>query len=161
MPGPVLDATSAPVDDDEIEQLLRRVYVDGGFTSPDLAETLFAAAAVRARGRILFVREGQALAGMIIVVPPTSPARRLAAAGEMELHLLAVAPEQRHAGVGGALVGAALDSARAAGFASVVLWTQPTMHAAQRLYEQCGFVRAPERDFERSERSFRVYAINL
>jgi ribosomal protein S18 acetylase RimI-like enzyme len=28
----------------------------------------------------------------------------------------------------------------------MVLWTQPTMRAAQRLYERMGFERMPERD---------------
>src|SRR3954470_22706541 len=97
------DATDA-----ELEALLHRVYVAGGFTPAELANNLFAAAAVRARGQILIATaDGNELLGMVIVVPPTSPARRIAASDEAEMHLLAVAPEHRARGIGARLIEAA------------------------------------------------------
>ena len=155
----IADASEAALADDELEALLKFVYVDGGFTAPEVAVTLFAASAVRQRGRLLFAREPatQALLGMIIVVPPSSSARRYPDADKAEMHLLAVAPERRKAGVGRELVRAALAVARADGYRTMVLWTQPTMNAAQRLYESEGFVRALEHDFERGGRTFMVY----
>jgi ribosomal protein S18 acetylase RimI-like enzyme len=94
---------------------------------------------------------------MVIVVTPDSPARKIAAQDEAEMHLLAVAPEHRSAGVGRALVEAAVQSARSKGFGKMVLWTQPTMKDAHRLYERAGFTRAPARDFENAGRSFWVF----
>jgi len=146
------------IGDRDLEQLLHDVYVGGGFTDPEIAPALFAAGAVRGRGRLLGLQDsGGALAGTIIVVPPTSAAKRLAAADEAELHLLAVRSTARQSGLGRRLVEAALAEVRALGLPRVVLWTQPAMHAAQRLYERCGFVRAPDRDFVRETRAFRVY----
>jgi ribosomal protein S18 acetylase RimI-like enzyme len=159
----VLVTRAAPgdVSDAAIEGLLRRAYVEGGFTPAEVAKTLFAASAVRARGELLVVRpaQGDELVGMVIVVPPTSPARKLAEADEAEMHLLAVAPEQRGHGVGGALVRAAVASARQAGWARMVLWTQPTMASARKLYEAEGFVRAPARDARIAELTGRTFFV--
>jgi len=85
----------------------------------------------------------------------------MAGPDEAELHLLAVAPEQRGVGVGRSLVERALDVARCAGCRRMLLWTQPTMVEAQRLYERVGFRRLPERDFKNSGRSFLVYEFKL
>jgi ribosomal protein S18 acetylase RimI-like enzyme len=142
------------VADAEIERLLHRVYVDGGFTPPEIAATAFVPAAVGARGQVLVVRDPDVV-GMVIVVPPGSPAARLARADEAELHLLAVAPEARGKGVGAALVRAAIETARA----PIVLWTQPAMVAAQRLYVAAGFVRAPERDARIAAISGRAFLV--
>ncbi|MFN0249493.1 MAG: GNAT family N-acetyltransferase [Kofleriaceae bacterium] len=138
--------------DTEIEALLREVYVGGGFTSHEDAGR-FAGAAVRARGQVLVERakDGR-LAGMIVVVPPRSTERRIATDEEAELQLLAVRGDQRRAGLGQRLVVAALEVVVASGAKRCVLWTQPTMHAAQRLYERCHFVREAARDFERGGR---------
>jgi ribosomal protein S18 acetylase RimI-like enzyme len=142
----------------QIEALLRRVYVEAGFTDPKVAATAFTAEAVLGRGQLLVVRDAAgALSGMVIVVTPDSPARKIAAPDEAEMHLLAVAPERRSAGVGRALVDAAVDAARSKGFGKMVLWTQPTMKEAHRLYARSGFTRAPARDFENAGRSFWVY----
>ncbi len=77
------------------------------------------------------------------------------------MHLLAVSPEHRGTGLGSRLVRAALDAAAVVHsdvqFARMVLWTQPTMHAAHRLYERAGFVRAKERDMEHHGRVMLVY----
>ncbi len=83
--------------DAALEELLTRVYVGGGYTAPEVAATALVADAVRARGRILWCPGGTAdnelgVAGLVVLVLPTSPARRLAAADEAELHLLAVDP---------------------------------------------------------------------
>ena len=145
----------------EIERLLDRVYVAAGFTDPDVAKEIFRAEAVLARGNVLVARDGDVLAGMVIVVPPDSPARRLAEEGDVEMHLLAVAPEYRSVGLGGQLVVASLDFARAGGFQRMVLWTQPLMSAAHRLYERHGFARAPSRDFAARGRDFLVFERSL
>ena len=160
---PVQPAESVGVTDAELESLLQLVYVQGGFTDPELAASLFAANSVRARGELLVMRDPSthALAGIVIVVPPHSPARRMAASDEAEMHLLAVAPELRGRGIGQSLVRAAMLIAKTGGYGRMVLWTQPSMHSAQRLYLQAGFVRAPERDWQRAGREFLVFQARL
>jgi ribosomal protein S18 acetylase RimI-like enzyme len=151
------------VPDRDLERLLTQAYVEGGFTTPDRAAEIFAPAAVRARGDILcaWLAEPAVLAGMVVVAPPSSPARRFAADGEAEMHLLAIVPECRRMGIGRALVDAAMDHARDAGLRRMLLWTQPSMHAARRLYSSAGFVREPERDFREGDRSYLLFAADL
>ncbi|MBI3774315.1 MAG: GNAT family N-acetyltransferase [Gammaproteobacteria bacterium] len=147
------------VSDPELSELLSQVYVDGDFVTPEMAVSLVDPAAVRSRGKIIAARKQQSLqlAGMVIVVYPDSPARRLAQGDETEMHLLGVKSEYRGKGLGRALVAAAIHDAKQCGYSKMILWTQPTMHAAHRLYEISGFVRAPGRDFIRAGRDFKVY----
>ena len=154
---------SAESDSREIEWLLRKVYVDGGFTDPRVAESLFAASEVFRRGDVLVARdrETNALAGLVVVVPADSPARRLAVDREVEMHLLAVGSDFRKTGLGKLLVTSAMDFARGRSAPKMLLWTQPTMTAAHRLYEREGFERVPSLDFERSGRAFLVYERSL
>ena len=155
-----IETTPNHVDDSEIVSLLTRVYVDGGFTSPEKAKALFCATAVRSRGNIVIARTQQdcKLVGMVIVVLPDSPARRLAGCDEVELHLLAVDPLYRGLGVGRMLLASAIESIHQLGFRKTVLWTQPTMTAAQRLYENIGFVRVEARDPTFEDMRFLAYA---
>jgi ribosomal protein S18 acetylase RimI-like enzyme len=147
----------------DLQRLLTQAYVEGGFTEPDRAARIFAPDAVRARGDVLcaWLAEPPRLAGMVVVAPPSSPASRFAREGDAEMHLLATAPECRRMRVGRALVDAAMGHARAAGLRRMVLWTQASMHAAQRLYASAGFVRRHEHDFEAGGRRFMVFAADL
>jgi GNAT superfamily N-acetyltransferase len=144
--------------DAALERLLLESYVGGGFTARELPSTMLRAPAVRSRGLVLMAHDqvGDAL-GTITLVSAHSPARRLAAADEVEFHLLCVRPGTRGNGVGWGLVQEALTRARARGATGVVLWTQPAMTAAQRLYERCGFRRDPDADLSHGERRFLVY----
>ena len=158
----ITSSEGRPVTDAALESLVARVYVEEAFTPPELAATLFAAKAVRARGALLLAwTEGEREpVGMVIMVPPTSSARRIARAGEAEMHLLAVDARHRTGGIGRRLIEAAVTEAHRAGCWGIVLWTQPAMHTAQRLYTACGFVRAPARDAQigaLSGRTFLVY----
>ena len=145
------------ITDTEITALLTQVYVGGGFTTPDEAASLFEPSAVRRRGILIGGREktSQALAGMIIVVPPDSPARRLIESRGAELHLLGVKPEYRRHGLGRLLIQAAIEQAIYLNFRKVSLWTQVTMTSAQKLYELSGFVHV--RNLEKNGRQFKVY----
>jgi GNAT superfamily N-acetyltransferase len=155
-----LRVSTANIEEDsrDVESLLHEVYVGGGFTDASVAPSVFAAPAVFGRGRVLVARdtESRTLGGMVIVVPATSPARRFATGGEVEMHLLAVAQAFRRTGLGDLLVRSALDSARSDGAIKMILWTQPTMKAAHRLYERHGFERTVARDFEIGSRQFMV-----
>lgn len=57
-----------------------------------------------------------------------------------------VAPDAQGRGVGEAMVRRVIDETRAHGRSRVFIHTIPAMHAARRLYERLGFVRAPEGD---------------
>lgn len=152
---PIADSSDA---DAVLEALLYESYVGGGFTVPEVADTTLRAGAVRARGIVLVARDhAGAVVGTVTLVGPNSPARQLATADEVEIHLLCVRPDMRRSGVGRALVQEVLTRARTSGARAAVLWTQPTMIAAQRLYERCGFHRDPIADFTRGPRQFLVY----
>jgi GNAT superfamily N-acetyltransferase len=151
-----------PIADAELTALLTECYVGGGFTDAVMAASAFAPSAVRARGDILHCRgAGGALTGVVILVPPASPARRFATAREAEVHLLAVHPTARRSGVGRALMSAVIAEARARGYQRLLLWTQPAMSAARALYPALGFSPRPERDFERDGKRFLFHELEL
>ena len=145
------------IEDSELSELLTEVYVEGGFTKPEEAEVLFEPSSVRQRGILICARdrETSALAGMVIVVPPESEARRLAEGGEAEMHLLGVKPAYRGKGLGKRLIEAAVSKARSEGYSKIILWTQRPMKAAQKLYESTAFSHIS--NFEKNGREFLVY----
>ena len=145
------------ITDLELSELLAQVYVAGGFTEPDEAVSLFEPSAVRKRGVLFGAREKQHsnLAGIVIVVPPDSPARRLAENNEAEIHLLGVKPEYRRHGLGRMLVEVAIERANHSGYSKIILWTQLSMNGAQKLYESMGFIHID--DMTRNGRDFKVY----
>ena len=159
----ILPSSEREIADETLEALLWRAYVDAGFTGPEVASVAFAATAVRARGKVLVAwQRGVAdeAVGVVVVVPPTSSARKIARADEVEMHLLAVDASCRGHGLGRLLVERALVEGARVGGKQMVLWTQPVMHAAQRLYASSGFMRAPARDAEimaATQREFFVY----
>lgn len=150
-------------DDAELNELLVSTYVGAGFTDPDVAATAFIASAIRARGELLYVRTtpGEPLAGIAIFVSSWAPGRRFAEPGEAELHLLAVRGAQRRSGIGRALTEAVIERARQSRCRRLLLWSQPAMVAAHRLYETLGFRRVPERDFRQRGRAFLFYQLEL
>jgi len=62
----------------------------------------------------------------------------------LDMHHLFTAPDHRGAGVGAALVGAALHTARQKGCAYVTVGTHPDNLAAQGFYLSQGFQRRPD-----------------
>lgn len=67
--------------------------------------------------------------------------------GTAVLRMLVTDPSARGAGIGTALVHAAIELARLHGCQLVRLSTQPKMTAAHRVYERLGFIRTPADDW--------------
>ncbi len=90
------------------------------------------------------------LVGSVWLYPPGTKAyvHGPVSASWPELRLMAVAPSARGQGIGAALLHECERRARRSGATTLGLHTQDAMHAAIRLYERAGFVRAPEIDFQ-------------
>jgi ribosomal protein S18 acetylase RimI-like enzyme len=156
---PLRIAVNGDVDDDEVVALLTEAFVGGGFADPAMAATVFAPAAVRARGTIITARDSatDGLLGMVVLVAPGGAVRQIADESEAEMHLLAVSPEARQRGVGRKLVDALVACADAKGWPRIVLSTQTGMLPAQRLYLRAGFSPLPARDWSRGTRNFLAF----
>jgi ribosomal protein S18 acetylase RimI-like enzyme len=85
--------------------------------------------------------------GTVMLQHGSAAGETIAGPGEAEIRALAVVGDARGAGIGRALLAAAIDRASSAGVLHLVLLTQPGMKAAHHLYDKAGFVRLPERDW--------------
>lgn len=143
--------------DAELAALLKEVYVGEGYVGAEQAETLFEAAAIRSRGKIITASHimRKSLAGLVIMVPPTSSARKLAKEDEVEVHLLAVKKDYRNNNLGHRLMSELIVQAQNEGYKKIILWTQSSMIAAQNLYLKLGFVH--ESNFEAKGIDFYLY----
>jgi ribosomal protein S18 acetylase RimI-like enzyme len=151
-----MDFTIRPAHESEYEalgEITALAYLDDGLLAFGGSDAyLRALRDVRARAaapgaEVLVAAEGERLLGGVTFVAG-GPLADIAAVDEAEIRMLAVARPARGRGVGEALVRCCADRARAlAGRRRLVLSTQPKMHAAHRLYERLGFVRAPLRDW--------------
>jgi ribosomal protein S18 acetylase RimI-like enzyme len=144
--------------------VLHRVYVGEGHSPADRAAQMQRREVLEPEGSFLVaVREADdAVLGATILLHPGSTFHQVARPGEREFRMLAVHPDARGQGVGEALVRACIHAATAEKAEALVLWTRPTMIAAQRLYDRLGFVRVPERDKEDARGFTRlVYRLSL
>lgn len=129
--------------------LIQRVYIGGGYTAAVKASDFMTRKNLESAGQLLIaVDDANVVLGAVLLLDPKSALRQLAGVEEREFRLLAVDAKARGKGIGEQLIQACLDRAFSAGAQAVVLWTQPSMHSAHRLYERMGFYRAPERDEE-------------
>lgn len=90
--------------------------------------------------------DGEVLGSVLFVLPGSAYAE-VAAPGDAEFRMLAVAPRAQGRGVGEALVRACVDRARAVGARALVISARDFMETPLRLYRRLGFVRIPERDW--------------
>jgi ribosomal protein S18 acetylase RimI-like enzyme len=143
--------------------LLRSVYVDEGFTEPHLADQTFVRNLIEGEGEFLAAVDSDGtILGAVLLPNQQSALRQIARADEAEFRLLGVSGAARGRGVGRGLVEACLRRAQELNIGRMVLSTQPSMLAAQHLYESLGFRRQPERDWRTPQGSIRwVYAIEL
>ncbi|MGW1543157.1 GNAT family N-acetyltransferase [Streptomyces sp. NPDC002309] len=141
-----------PAEYTDLGEITAQAYLQDGLLdfgeSDEYLGTLRGVAARAAVAQVLVAVEQRQVLGGVTFVPSGGPMADIAAPGEAEIRMLAVAREARGRGVGEALVRACLDRARAVeGCTGVVLSTQRTMRAAHRVYERLGFTRTPERDW--------------
>ncbi|KQY20380.1 GCN5 family acetyltransferase [Cellulomonas sp. Root485] len=101
--------------------------------------------------------EDLVVVGTVTLAPYGTSYAEVAEPGELEIRMLAVAPEARRRGIAELLMSAALREAVAGGATRVVLSTLDSMEAAQRLYRRLGFVAVPERDWGHVEVHLRVH----
>lgn len=153
MTGTVHVRVARPEDHDQAGALTAEAYHADGLlaTDPEYADELRDAAR-RAREAVLLVATvpgdaGEVVLGTLTLAPYGTSYAEIAEPGELELRMLAVAPEARRRGVAERLVAAALREAVARRARGVVLSTRPAMAAARRLYDRLGFVPAPDRDW--------------
>ena len=80
---------------------------------------------------------------------------------EGEITNVAVAPEQRNAGIGRMLIQAAMEQARRQGITQIVLEVRVSNAPAIHLYEKCGFVHCGIRkgfyDFPKEDAYIMIY----
>ena len=125
------------------------VRVSGRAVIRDVADT-------RRRGVVFVATEDEVLlGGVVLASQDTLVADRTR--GELEVQRLGVARSGRGRGIAEKLMRAVMHEAHARGADALVLWTRPSMLAAQRLYERIGFERLAERDFPRDGRTMLVY----
>jgi ribosomal protein S18 acetylase RimI-like enzyme len=144
---PLISSPTNDLEWGQVIQLLKRVYVGDGYSTSEGAEVFMRRENLEPGGEILLARSIQgSVIGAALFLHPHGPLAQMARNDEAEFRVLAVAPEARGRGAGEALVKACIARAQAAGASGLVLWTQPTMKAAHRLYERIGFVRVADRD---------------
>jgi ribosomal protein S18 acetylase RimI-like enzyme len=147
----------------EVATLVRHVFVEGGFTLPEIAAKNMGVSDLAQRGTrwIAVCGDPPQPIGTVFLVTPASRFRQIALDGEVEVHLLAVDPAYRGQGIADALLAECLAEVHRRSVQRVVLSTQPSMRAAQALYERRGFRRNPARDWARPDgRQFLAYELD-
>ncbi|MCW2767714.1 MAG: mshD 7 [Nocardioides sp.] len=91
--------------------------------------------------------DSETILGNVTICPAGSPWRQVAKPGEGEFRMLAVSPDARRQGVGGALVDLVLSRSREQGAHAVVMSSLSEMTGAHRIYQRLGFERLSERDW--------------
>jgi len=155
------EADNLNIHSSKISKLLNEVYVGGNYIEPNVAANLFEASAVKNRGVIICALEKQSLslAGCVVFVSSNSPACQLAKENESEMHLLCVSTKFRNEGLGKLLITSAIDMAQKNGHKKMILWTQQSMKAAQKLYLNCDFKYI--KNITKNNREFLVYEKTL
>lgn len=139
-----------PADTDRLGRVLAEAYVAGAVLDPgdryvgDLRDVDGRLPHVVA---VLAAYDGTEVLGGLTLVEAGTPEAEVAVAGELEIRMLAVAPQHQGRKVSRALLTAAEEVGRARGDEALVLSSLPAMSAAHRVYQRYGFERVAERDW--------------
>ncbi len=98
--------------------------------------------------KIVAARDGAIVGSVLLFPPPIPAAARVKRESLPEIRLLAVTPQARGLGVGGALLEECIRRARASGVPALGLHSMEVMTVAIGMYERAGFVRDPRADFQ-------------
>ena len=130
-----------------IRDLTWAAYIEAGHVRPESNYTQ-ALTDIPGRAEGLYVAElnGQ-IAGSVNIALPGSQLAEVAYDNELEFRMLAVHPDFQGQGIGRALVTHALNMARRRNLDAVAITTMASMTAAQHMYQDLGFHRAPDRDW--------------
>lgn len=123
------------IDDEHYDAFLRLLPQLSSSATP-LERPALGAVAAATSNRLFFARCEDAVVGFCLLVTFPSPTGARA-----WLEDVVVDEASRGAGVGSALVAAAVAAARASGARTLDLTSRPSREAANRLYERCGFSR--------------------
>ncbi len=140
-----------PEEYDAIGSMTERVYVEmpGSRVGPDYAAELRdVAGRAQSTDIVVAVEPDGTLLGALAFTATGGPLAELAGPGDAEFRMLAVAESARRRGVGRALVEECVRRAEAHGCRRLVLSSGEWMGPAHRMYEQMGFQRTPETDWE-------------
>jgi ribosomal protein S18 acetylase RimI-like enzyme len=134
----------------EIGSIRVAAYRADGFLSPqsEYEPTLRGLGGDGASHVLVAAAEDGKLVGTVTLQTwPDAAGQLVTGPGEAEIRALAVLPDARGTGLGRALLAAVMDRAEQVQARHLLLFTQPDMVVAHRLYEQAGFARLPERDW--------------
>jgi GNAT superfamily N-acetyltransferase len=151
--GDVLVRLARAEEIDAVGALTERAYRAYGYfdngVAPGYAAELADARSRAAAAELWVAVDGDdRLLGTVTVALPGTEYAEVSRPGELEFRMLAVDPEASGRGIGGVLVQAVIDRARALGLPRVVLCSQDRMTAVHRVYERHGFRRLPDRDWD-------------
>ena len=142
-----------PEEFEALGELTAAAYVADGAVREEYLATLRDARARAAAGALIVAADASSgeLLGTVSLFPATAGPRWAewaSSADDATLRMLAVSPRARRRGIGRALILDSIQRAREMGLRRLTLSTAPAMTAARGLYEQLGFIRHPEADWQ-------------
>ena len=142
-----------PDEADAVSGMLLRAYDEHLRAFPPAVAAAYGRELADVRGRlgtctVLVAERADTVIGSVTLVRDAADDGHPWPPGGAVLRLLAVEPAVRRNGVGRLLLQACLDGARRSEASYLGLHTAPSMAAARALYEDAGFVRTPEHDFD-------------